>query len=234
MVMLSKLVIAFSVATASAGSIEMASNLGSSGLSLDSFKGKWSQAVKLFGADTRLSADFTRDGASEVAFEGKSGALDYKATVNSKESADFEVSTATADGTTIGAEGSISPMSSKLSLSKVSATRAVSVRDQDCDLALSHELGSSKSELKLSTSLGSGVTASGTITTQDGASSTAYEVGYDTTLTSGRTLSATLNPADGTGEVEYEDTATISDATITATMPLGGSPKLGVKRAFSF
>jgi len=232
--MLSKLVVALTFSAAAAGSIEMSSNLGSNGFGLDSLKGKWSQAVKLFGADTTLATDFDKDGASEVAFEGKSGGLDYKLTVKSKDSADYEVSTATADGTTLGAEGSISPLNSKLSLSKVSAARGVSVRDQDCDLELSHDLDSAKSELKLSTDLGSGVKASGTITTQGGASSTAYEVEYDTTLTSGRTLTATLNPSDGSGEVEYEDTATVSDATITATLPLGGSPKLSLKRAFSF
>jgi len=237
--MLSKLLIALSAAAVSAGSIEMMSNLGSSGLELaDNFKGKWSQAVKLFGASSTLSAEYDRsqskDALSEVSAAGKSGAVDYKLTLKSKESADFEVSTATTDGTTLGAEGSVSPMSSKLSLSKVSAARSVNLREQDYDLELAHDLTSSKSELKLSTNLGSGVKASGTITTQGGASSTAYEVGYDTTLTEGRTLSATLNPADGTGEVEYEDSASLEAATITATLPLGGSPKLRVKRGFSF
>jgi hypothetical protein len=226
------------VASVSAGSIEMVSNLGSNGLSLDNFKGKWSKAVKLFGSAATLSAEYDRseakDAPSEVSVSGKSGDLDYKLVVRSKDSADYEVSTATADGTTLAAEGSVSPMSSKISLSKISATRGVSVRDQDCDLHLSHDLDSSKSELKLSTNLGSGVSASGTISTQGGSSSTSYEVGYDTTLTSGRTLSATLNPADGSGEVEYEDSATVSDATITATFPLGSSPKLSLKRAFGF
>lgn len=231
---LSKMVFAAGVVAVSAGTVDMTTNLGSNGLSLDSFKGKWSQAVNFFGASSTMSADFNRDGATEVAFEGKSGALDYKATVTSKDSAEFEVSTTTTDGTTLGAEGSVSPLTSKLSLSKIAAARSVSVRDTDCDLALSHDLGSSKSELKLSSNLGSGVSASGTITTQGGASSTAYEVSYDTELTSGRTLSASVNPQDGTGEVEYEDSATISDATVTATLPLGGSPSLSVKRSFSF
>ena len=54
-----------------------------------------------------------------------------------------------------------------------------------------------------------------------------------TTLAEGRTLSAKVSPRDGTGEVEYEDSATI-DATIAATFPLGGAPKVTAKRAFSF
>ena len=40
-------------------------------------------------------------------------------------------------------------------------------------------------------------------------------------------------PSPGTGEVEYEDSATV-DATITATFPLGGSPKVQVSRKFGF
>ena len=62
---------------------------------------------------------------------------------------------------------------------------------------------------------------------------TSYEVEYDTQLTEGRTLSASVNPQDGSGEIEYVDNASI-DGTLTATIPLGGQPKLTLSRAFSF
>lgn len=153
---------------------------------------------------------------------------------------------------------------------------------RDCDLEVSHDLTSSESKLKLSTVLGSGLTAIGSLTSKGSASKLAYEVEYDTTLGEGRTLSATVSPADGmpthratpvphsplplrrpfapsppsslgpcaitlltlhpppptmpptgTGEIEYEDSATV-DATITATFPLGGSPKVQVSRKFGF
>ena len=78
------------------------------------------------------------------------------------------------------------------------------------------------------------MSATGTLTAKDGVGSTAYEVGYDASLSEGRTISAKVQPADGTGEVEYEDSATVADATIKATFPLGGTPKVNIRRAFSF
>ena len=48
-----------------------------------------------------------------------------------------------------------------------------------------------------------------------------------------RTLSANVNPKDGSGEIEFVDTATL-DGELTATIPLGGEPKLTLKRAFKF
>ena len=48
-----------------------------------------------------------------------------------------------------------------------------------------------------------------------------------------RKLSASVNPKDGSGEIEYVDNASI-DGELTATIPLGGQPKLTLKRAFKF
>ena len=60
-----------------------------------------------------------------------------------------------------------------------------------------------------------------------------YEVEYDTTLNEGRTLSASINPDAGSGEIEYVDSSTL-DGTLTATIPLGGSPSVTFKRSFGF
>lgn len=68
---------------------------------------------------------------------------------------------------------------------------------------------------------------------QGGSSDLTYELEYETTLDAGRTLSANVNPKAGTGEIEYEDSVTV-DGTLTATIPLGGTPKVTLKRAFSF
>jgi len=124
-------------------------------------------------------------------------------------------------------------MSSMPKISKVSASRAATLRGTDCNLQISHEVDSSESKLKLSTLLGSGVKAVGTLATKGGSHDTSYEIEYDTTLTEGRTLSANVNPKDGSGEIEFVDTATL-DGELTATIPLGGEPKLTLKRAFKF
>ena len=60
-----------------------------------------------------------------------------------------------------------------------------------------------------------------------------YEVSYDTNLNAGRSLSATVNPDAGTGEIEYVDESTF-DGTLTANIPLGGSPSVTFKRSFGF
>ena len=59
------------------------------------------------------------------------------------------------------------------------------------------------------------------------------ELEYESTISDGRSLSATVNPKDGTGDIEYVDTKTI-DAELTASMDLGGKPKLTVKRGWTF
>ena len=226
------------VTLAAAGSIELVSgNLGNGGISLDNIKGKWSQALKIFGRDTTLSAEYDRgvkeDFLSEVSVSGESGKLKYTLTNKFESATAFEVSTTTNDGTTLEAEGSFDGLNSGLALSKVSAARSVSVRDQDCDLSLEHDLEKTESKLKLSTLLGSGVKAVGLITSAGGSGKASYELEYDTALSAGRTLSASVSPADGTGEIDYEDSDTL-DATIKVNFPLGGSPKATIQRSFSF
>ena len=133
-------------------------------------------------------------------------------------------------------EAEVDGLSSRVT--RVTGTRTLSVNERECDLELSHTLGDNESKLRLSTMLGSGLRAVGLLSSKGGGKggldhSLTYELEYDTQLTEGRTLSAKVSPRDGTGEVEYEDSATI-DATIAATFPLGGAPKVTAKRAFSF
>jgi len=243
--MLRTLTFSSAVVAAAAGSIELVSgNLGSGKFGsggLDNIKGKWSQGVKLFGRDTTLSAEYDRnektDFLNEVSLAGDSGKVKYQLTSKMRGTTDYKLATTTSDGTTLEAEGSVAASLSDgvkdVSLSMVKAGRSVSLNDRDCDLELSHDLATTESKLKLSTVLGSGLKAIGQLTSQGTDSKMSYEVEYDTTLTEGRTLSANVNPAAGTGEVEYEDSATL-DATVTATFPLGGAPKLTIKRAFGF
>jgi len=124
-------------------------------------------------------------------------------------------------------------MSSVPAISKLTASRKASLRGNDCDLEFSHDISSSESKFKLSSVLGSGVKAIGTLSRQGDSHDTSYEIEYDTTLTKGRTLSAHVNPKDGTGEVELVDSVSI-DGELTATIPLGGEPKLSLKRSFKF
>lgn len=230
--------LALGVAGAAAGSIELVSgDLGKANRALDNIKGKWTQGLKLFGRQTTLSAEYDRserkDFLSECSLSGKSGALNYELSSKLAEEVAYKLDTTTSDGTTLKAEGVVSGLK-VLSLGKVSAARSISLRDQDCDLELSHDLSATESKLKLSTVLGSGVKAIGQLTSKGGSHQATYEVEYETSLSQGRTLSATVSPADGSGEVEYEDSATLGDATLTAKFPLGGSPKLTIKRGFPF
>ena len=119
-------------------------------------------------------------------------------------------------------------------MKKVSAAKSgLSLRGQDYDMEVSHDLSASESKLKLSSVLGAGVKAIGSLTSSGGKTDTALEVEYDTTLNKGRTLHVGVNPQAGTGAIEYEDSATL-DGTLSANIPLGGSPKVSFKRAFSF
>lgn len=244
--MLYKTVLVAGVAVASAGSIELIGSPTGANRGLENIKGSWSQALKVFGRDTTVSAEYdrneNRDFVSEVSLAGDSGKVKYELTSKLRGKTDYTLSTTTADGTTIEAEGAVEANLASgvkdFSLSKLTASRVLKadapvLGKRDCDLEVSHDLASSESTVKLSTAVGSGLTAIGSLTSKGSSSKLSYEVEYDTTLTEGRTLSATVSPADGTGEVEYEDSATV-DATITATFPLGGAPKVQVSRKFGF
>jgi len=220
------------------GSIELSTNdLTKSSRSLDNIKAKWSQSLSLLGNDATVSAEYDRgerkDFVKEASLSGAISKVKYELTTRFGGNTGLTLETTTDDGTTVEAEGSLSTLTSMPSISKLSASRKASLRGQDCNLEISHEVASSESKLKLSTLLGSGVKAIGTLSTKGNAHETTYEFEYDTTLTSGRTLSANVNAKDGSGEIEYVDTASV-DGELTATIPLGGEPRLSLKRAFKF
>jgi len=232
------LVLGCGIAAVSAGSIELSSSdLSQSNRGLDNIKAKWSQKLKVMGNDATVTGTYDRaakrDFLDSATLSGAVAKVSYELKTKFSGATELVLNTKTDDGTTIEAETAMATLSSVPSVKKVSATRSTKLQGQECDLELSHEVASNESKLKLSTLLGSGVKAVGTLTSKGGDHSTTYEVEYDTTLTEGRTLSATVNPGAGTGEMEYVDNASI-DGTLTATLPLGGQPKLTLKRAFNF
>jgi len=223
---------------AAGGSIELSSNdISASGRRLDNIKASWKQSCKVLGNDATVSAEYDRTSKSDfldkATLTGKVDKLKYELTTRFGGATDLTLATTTSDGTTIEAESSLETMSSVPKFSKLTATRAAKLRDTDCNLQVSHDVGESESKLRLSTLLGSGVKAIGTIASKRGSSATSYEVEYDTTLSDGRTLSANVNPKDGSGEIKYVDTASI-DGQLELTIPLGGEPTLTLKRNFNF
>jgi len=222
------------VAAANAHSIELVSSDLVTARALDNIKGTWSQSLSILGSPATLTASYDRkakkDFLKDATLKGKLDQLSYKVTTAFKAAADVTLSTTTGDGTTLEAAGKVAEM--KGSVTKLTATKGVSVGGQKVKLALSHVVPSSTSKLQLSSALGAGLSAIGAITSAAGTSSASCEFGYETDLTPGRTLSATVT-GEGEGEVEFVDTATV-DATITATIPLGGQPRVTVKRAFKF
>jgi len=226
------------------GRIELVSGdlSGSSPKALDNIQGTWSQALKFLGGDATVSAEYdrneNRDFLKQATVSSALGSIKYELTTRFGGAVEMALETTTEVGTRIEAEGEINGLSTRLT--KVTGTRNVQLRDQACELELSHELGCNESKLKLSTAVGSGLRAVGLLSSKMSGgkaggfqSSMSYELEYDTELTKGRTLSAKVSPADGTGEVEYVDSATL-DATITAFFPLGGKPSVTAKRAFDF
>lgn len=205
------------------------SDLNGGGGALDNIKATWRQDVKLLGNAATLDLDYDRAEKSDFLNEAKlSGSIkDVKYELTKKfggSGIDFALETNANDGTKLEAEGN-----DGTGLARLTASRSTKLGSQDCDLEVSYDVGSGNSKLKMSSVLGGGVTAIGTMS--GGATDVSFE--YDTELTSGRTLSATVNQ-DGSGEVEYVDNSSI-DATITATMDLsGGAPRVSVKRSFEF
>lgn len=217
---------------AHAGSVELISgDLSSADRALDNIKGTWSQAIGKAKVALSYDRNEKKDFLNEVTVSGSLDKVDYEVTSNFGDSADVKLATTTDDGTTLEVEGGVSKLVG--TITKLTASRAAKLRDQDVDLEISHDLPSSTSKIQLSSMLGSGVKAIGAVSTAKGASSVSYEFEYETKLSDGRTLSASVSPKSGEGEIEYVDTATL-DATVTATFPLGGEPSLTVKRGFSF
>lgn len=236
-----KVLVASTIASALGGSFEViSSDISSGGIGLDNIKAKVSQSLRLFSQDTTLSAEYdrnqNRDGLHEATLSGSMKSIKYELT-QSGDDTELKLEADTPDGTTVEAVGDYSaPLG--YGLKTVTASRSTSFGDQAIDAELQHTLKSGESKLKLSTILGNGITAIANIANnaKGGGAEASYELEYEGTLTEGRTLSANLKIADGSGEVEYEDAATLAsqDSTITATMPLGGSPKVTVKRSWSF
>jgi hypothetical protein len=216
------------------------SDLAGSGRAFDNIKAKWSQSLNVLGLkDANLECSYDRaersDFLNEATLSGSSGKVKYELTSRFSGATDYSLETTTEDGSTITAEGSTdlsNPLAS--TVKKVSAAKGgLQLRGHDYDLEMSHQFSDSESKLKLSSVLGAGVKAIATLATKGGSHDTNIDVEYDTTLNKGRTLHVEVNPRSGSGEIEYEDSSTL-DGTLTANMPLGGSPKVSFKRAFSF
>jgi len=223
------------VSAVAAGSIEIVTSdlSGGGNRVIDNIKGKWSQTLSFLGNDATLQAEYDRssrdDFLSEVSLRGKNGDVNYEIKTAFDGETDLTLSTTTSDGTSVEASAN-----TKSGINEVKAARSASVCGQNCDFEASHNVGDNKSKLKMSSVLGHGVTASGTVEVGNGGSrATSYELEYDAALGSGRSLSASMNPMAGTGSIEYEDNELV-DATITASMDLGGKPKVTMKRSWAF
>lgn len=233
------LALALGLSAVSAGSVTLQTgDLSGGNKALDTIKAKWSQAISVLGHDATLSAEYDRNEnenfPSEATLTGSSGSIDYKATTKFGNTVDYVLSTKTEDGSSVEAEGTVDLLSaSDLSLNKVKATSSRTLRGNDYDIEMSHDLQEGESKLKLSTVLGNGFKAIGHLSNKGGETSKSYEVEYDTTLNEGRTLTATVSPSTGEGEIEYVDSKTL-DGELKATMPLGGQPKVVFSRAFGF
>lgn len=156
------------------------------------------------------------------------GNVDYELTTKFGSGLDYEVSTKTDDGSSIRAEGSVDLLSaSDLNVRKVSAASTRSLRGNDYDIEISHDLSEGESKIKMSTVLGAGVKAIGTLANKGGATTKGYEVEYDTTLNEGRTLSASVNPDAGTGYAR----ATRARPLIAARAKVGGNGSASRVRA---
>ena len=117
-------------------------------------------------------------------------------------------------------------------LTKVSAARDVKLQGQDVNVEVSHARQSGDSKLKFSSVLGHGVSGEATWQVGNKLTDLDTELKYAGAV-NGRDLTAKLNPKSGSGNVEYVDSKSI-DATVTASMDLGGKPELTLKRAWSF
>ena len=205
---------------------------GSGNRALANIKGRWSQTLKFLGADANIEAEYDRNARkeflNEATISGKVDDVSYELKTGFGDSHELTLSADTKDGTALEVVAD-----NKNGLTKLTAARDVKVQGQACNLEASHERSSSTSKLKLSSVLGHGVSGSATWLVGSKLDSADVDLEYEASVSDGRSVKANLNPRDGTGDVEYVDTKTI-DATVTASMDLGGKPKLTVKRAWSF
>jgi hypothetical protein len=218
--------------TAAERSIELvSSDLSAGGRALDNIKGRWSQTLKFLGKEATIDAEYDRnsrdDFLSEATLSGKLDDVSYQVKTQFGDSHELTLTTDTKDGTAIELVAD-----NKNGLTKVSANRGVKIQGQDCTAEVSHARQSSTSKLKLSSVLGHGVSGSAEWKL-GGKVEPEVEIEYASDISDGRSVAATLKPKEGTGDIEYVDSKTL-DATITASMDLGGKPKLTVKRGWSF
>ena len=161
---------------AAAGTVELSTgDLTGRNPSLDNIKGSWSQALKFLGRDATLSAEYDRnankDFVNEATLSGSLDRLKYALTTSFDGDAELTLETSTDDGTVLEAETVLKGFAGGPRLTKVTASRSATVQGQDCDLEISHDIGASESKLKLSTVLGSGITAIGSLSSKGGDSS---------------------------------------------------------------
>ena len=198
---------------------------------LDNVKGKWSQTLKFLGAEAKVDAEYDRKARenflSEATISGKVDDVNYELKTGFGDTHELTLTTNTAENIALEVVADNSN-----GLTKVSAARDVKIQGQDVNVEVSHARQSGDSKLKFSSVLGHGV--SGETTWQVGNKLTDLdtELNYEGAV-NGRDLKATLNPKSGSGNVEYVDSKSI-DATITASMDLGGKPSLSLKRAWNF
>lgn len=215
-------------------SIEISSTDLSGGASrvIDNIKGQWSQTLKFLGAEAEINAEYDRnsrkDFLSEATLSGKCDDVNYELKTEFGDSVELTATTTTKDGTDLEVVAD-----NKNGLTSVTASRDVKIQGQDCNMEASHERSSSTSKLKLSSVLGHGVSGSATWTVGNKLTDADYELEYASSISDGRSIEATINPKDGSGDIEYTDSKTL-DATISASMDLGGKPKLTVKRGWTF
>lgn len=202
---------------------------------IDNIKAEWSQALNVLGKSARLTGKYDRNERenflNEATLSGEASFVNYEISHDFNGHTGLTLKAKADDGTAFEAEADVEGIGGKVT--KVTATRDTNLRGQDCSLEISHEPQTTTSKVRLSTVLGSGLKAIGSLTSKGGDHNVAYEVEYDTTLNDGRTLSAHFTPADGSGEIEYEDKTTL-DATLRASIPLGGAPKVTVSRSFGW
>jgi hypothetical protein len=229
-----KAVIYTCVGVVAAGEIELVSSdlAGSNNRVLDNIKGRWSQTLKFLGNEANINAEYDRNARenflSEATISGKVDDVSYELKTGFGDTHELTLNANTKDGTALEVVAD-----NNNGITQLTASRGVKVQGRDVDVEASHSPKASQSKLKLSSVFGHGVSGSATWDVGSKLDSTDYEIEYASSVGDGRSVSATVNPKDGSGDIEYVDSKTI-DATITASMDLGGKPKLSVKRAWNF
>lgn len=210
----------------------VSSDLSGGGKVIDNIKGKWSQTLKFLGAEATIDAEYDRknrqDFLSEARLSGKVDDVNYELKTGFGDTHELTLTTDTKDGTALEVVGNNND-----GITRLAASRDVKIQSQNCNLEASHARQSKQSKLKLSSVLGHGVSASVDWTVGDRLLDADAEIEYASSISEGRDLNAKLNPKTGSGDIEYVDTKTL-DATITASMDLGGKPQLSVSRGWSF